>query len=148
MKIGIAADHGGYEMKEELILHLQKGGLEVIDYGTHGLESVDYPDYAKRVSQGVLSGEVQWGIAICGTGVGISIACNKINGIRAAHCTDSYTGRVVRKHNNANILCLGGRITGIEIAKDIVDAFLSSDFDGGRHAMRVDKVMAIEEGEL
>lgn len=147
MKLGIAADHGGYDLKEQLKQHIEAKGIEIIDYGTHSLDSVDYPDYAYKLTTGVLSKEVDLGIAICGTGVGISIACNKVEGIRAAHCTDSFTARATRQHNDANIICLGGRITGIEIAKDIIDNFLGSSFDGGRHQNRINKITAIEKGE-
>lgn len=147
MKLGIAADHGGYDLKEQLKQHIEAKGIEIIDYGTHSLDSVDYPDYAYKLTTGVLSKEVDLGIAICGTGVGISIACNKVKGIRAGHCTDSYTARAIRKHNDVNVICLGGRITGIEIAKDIIDNFLSSSFDGGRHQNRINKITAIEKGE-
>lgn len=147
MKLGIAADHGGYDLKEQIKQHIEAKGIEIIDYGTHSLESVDYPDYAYKLTTAVLSKEVDLGIAICGTGVGISIACNKVEGIRAAHCTDSFTARATRQHNDANIICLGGRITGIEIAKDIIDNFLGSSFDGGRHQNRINKITAIEKGE-
>ncbi|WP_425538563.1 ribose 5-phosphate isomerase B [Microaceticoccus formicicus] len=147
MKLGIAADHGGYDLKEQIKKHVEAKGIEIIDYGTHSLESVDYPDYAYKLTTAVLGKEVDLGIAICGTGVGISIACNKVEGIRAAHCTDSFTARATRQHNDANIICLGGRITGIEIAKDIIDNFLESSFDGGRHQNRINKITAIEKGE-
>lgn len=147
MKLGIAADHGGYDLKEQIKKHVEAKGIEIIDYGTHSLESVDYPDYAYKLTTAVLGKEVNLGIAICGTGVGISIACNKVEGIRAAHCTDSFTARATRQHNDANIICLGGRITGIEIAKDIIDNFLESSFDGGRHQNRINKITAIEKGE-
>ncbi|MDO5717781.1 MAG: ribose 5-phosphate isomerase B [Tissierellia bacterium] len=147
MKLGIASDHGGFQLKEELKEYLEESGLEIIDYGTYSEESVDYPDYAFKLTDGVINGEVKYGIAICGTGVGISIACNKVKGIRAAHCTDSYTARVIREHNDANIICLGGRITGIEIAKDILDNFIKSEFEAGRHKTRVDKIISREKGE-
>lgn len=146
MKLGIASDHGGFELKEELKKHIEKKGIEIKDFGTHSLDSVDYPDYAKKLCTAILEGEVELGIAICGTGVGISIACNKVAGIRAAHCTDSFTARMVRNHNDANVICLGGRITGIEIAKDIIDNYLNSTFEGGRHQLRVDKITEIEKG--
>ncbi len=146
MIIGFAADHGGYEMKAVLMEHLSSIGIEVADYGTNSADSVDYPDYALILSRAVLSGEVDYGVAICGTGVGMSIACNKVDGIRAAHCTDSYTARLVREHNDANILCLGARITGIEIAKEIVAAYANAAFAGGRHAKRVEKMMQIQDG--
>ena len=146
MKLGIASDHGGFELKEELKKHIEEKGIEIKDFGTHSLKSVDYPDYAKKLCDAVLSSEVDLGIAICGTGVGVSIACNKVDGIRAGHCTDSFTARMIRNHNNANVICLGGRITGIEIAKDIIDNFLNSEFEGGRHQNRIDKITEIEKG--
>lgn len=144
MKLGIASDHGGYELKEILKDHLSKKDIELVDYGTNSLESCDYPDYAKALAEGVVAGEVEMGIAICGTGVGISIACNKVKGIRAAHVTDTFTARAAREHNDANIICLGARITGVEIAKDIIDNFLLSSFQAGRHQKRIDKISEIE----
>lgn len=145
MKLGIASDHGGFDLKEILLDHLGSQGYELVDYGTNSTESVDYPDYGARLSQGLVEGQVDLGIAICGTGIGISIACNKIEGIRAAHCTDTFSARAAKNHNNANILCLGARITGVEIAKDIVDNFLKEDFDGGRHETRVNKITELEK---
>lgn len=145
MKLGLACDHGGYELKEILKDYLADKGYEVIDYGTNTNESVDYPDYAAKLAKGVLAKEVDLGIAICGTGIGISIACNKFNGIRAAHVTDAFSAGATRKHNDANILCLGGRITGVEVAKNIVDNFLAAEFEGGRHQNRLDKITKIEK---
>lgn len=145
MKIGLACDHGGYELKEVLKKFLQGMDYQVIDYGTDSEESVDYPDYGEKLSKGILENQVNLGIAICGTGVGISIACNKVKGIRAGHCTDSFTARAIREHNNCQIMCLGGRITGEEIAKDMVVNFLNADFQTGRHQKRIDKMMSLEE---
>lgn len=145
MKLGIAADHGGYELKELIIDHLKSKGYELVDYGTNSNESVDYPDYASKLCQGILDKEVDQGIAICGTGIGISIACNKFPGIRAALCSDTFSARATRNHNDANILCLGARVLGQEIAKDIVDNFLQEDFQGGRHQARVEKIHLIEK---
>lgn len=145
MKIGIASDHGGYELKEELKDFIKSLNHEPVDYGTDSKDSVDYPDYAQSLCDGYLKGDFDLGIAICGTGVGMSIACNKIKGIRAAHCTDSYTAKVIREHNNANIMCMGARITGIEIAKEIVENFLKADFQEGRHQKRVEKITKMEE---
>lgn len=143
MKIGLASDHGGFEMKEEIKGYLKD--YEVEDYGTYSTESVDYPDYGKKLAEAVISKEVDFGIAFCGTGIGISISCNKVKGIRAALCFNEYMARKTREHNNANILCIGGRTTGIEIAKAMIDEFLNTDFEGGRHQKRVDKICKIEE---
>ena len=143
MKIGLASDHGGFEMKEEIKGYLKDYKVE--DYGTYSTESVDYPDYGKKLAEAVISKEVDLGIAFCGTGIGISISCNKVKGIRAALCFNEYMARKTREHNNANILCIGGRTTGIEIAKAMIDEFLNTDFEGGRHQKRVDKICKMEE---
>ncbi len=145
MKIGIGSDHGGFHLKEELKALLEAKGYTYVDYGTSSEESVDYPDYGKKICDGIIQGDVDLGVAICGTGVGMSIACNKVKGIRAAHVTDSFTARAVRGHNDAQVLCLGERITGVEIAKDILINFLEADFEGDRHQRRLDKIKAIEE---
>lgn len=139
MKIVLGSDHGGVELKDALVTYLQEKGHEVQDLGTHGTESVDYPDYAKKVAAVVLEESIP-GILVCGTGIGISIAANKIPGIRAALCSEEFSARMSRRHNNANILCLGGRTTGVELAKSIVDAYLEEDFEGGRHQRRVDLI--------
>lgn len=146
--IAIGSDHGGYELKEALLQFLNEGGYETQDYGTFSGESVDYPDIAEEVSRAVLAHEADCGILVCGTGIGISIAANKIDGIRAAHCTDPYSARMAREHNNANIIALGGRITGTELAIDIVRAYLDAEFQGGRHQRRVDKITALETKKL
>ncbi len=143
--IGMAADHGGYAMKEIVKAHLVDKGYEVVDFGTTEESSVDYPDYAAKLTKAVLEGAVDKGIAVCGTGIGISIACNRVKGIRAALCGDTYSAKACRQHNDANILCLGGRVIGIEVAKDIVDTFFAHDFDGGRHQTRIDKIERVEE---
>lgn len=140
MKVGIVSDHGGYQLKEEL-----KKAFPLVDYGTDSEASVDYPDYAKKLGQAVESGEVDLGVAICGTGIGISIALNKMKGIRAALCHDEFTARMARRHNNANVLCIGGRVTGVEVAKALTQVFLDETFEGGRHQTRLDKIKAIEE---
>lgn len=140
MKVGIVSDHGGYQLKEEL-----KKAFSLVDYGTDSEVSVDYPDYAKKLGQAVESGEVDLGVAICGTGIGISIALNKMKGIRAALCHDEFTARMARRHNNANVLCIGGRVTGVEVAKALTQVFLDETFEGGRHQTRLDKIKAIEE---
>ncbi len=143
--IGIGNDHGGYELKMHIKGLLESKGYEVKDFGTHDTNSVDYPDIAIPVCESVVSGECECGILLCGTGIGMSIAANKINGIRAAHVTDSFCARMTKMHNNANVICLGGRITGPEIASDIVEAYLNAEFQGGRHENRVNKIMALEK---
>ena len=136
--IALGSDHGGYEMKEEIKKHLDTRGLEYRDYGCNGPESVDYPVYAKKVARAILDGECEKGIVICGTGIGISITANKIKGIRAALCSDCYSAEATRLHNDANVLALGGRVIGIELAKKIVDMFLDTEFSGGeRHVRRI-----------
>lgn len=136
--IALGSDHGGYEMKEEIKKHLDTRGLEYRDYGCNGPESVDYPVYAKKVARAILDGECEKGIVICGTGIGISITANKIKGIRAALCSDCYSAEATRLHNDANVLALGGRVIGIELAKKIVDTFLDTEFSGGeRHVRRI-----------
>ena len=145
MKIGIGCDHGGVNHKEAKKEHLTAIGHEVIDYGTERDVPADYPDIAEKVSRAYLGGEFDRGILICGTGIGMSIAANKIDGIRAAHVTDTFSARMSREHNNAQIICLGERITGPGLAIDIVDAYLESEFAGGRHQRRVDKIMNLEK---
>jgi len=145
LKIAIGSDHAAFEMKEKIVEYLRKKNIEVIDCGTHSIESVDYPDYAKKVSKKVVDKECDFGILLCGTGIGMSIAANKIKGIRAALCMFPDMALYARKHNNANVLVLAGRLTGIELAKWIVDAFLSTDFEGGRHERRVRKIEELEE---
>ena len=148
MKIALGADHAGFELKEKIKEYLlKKGGIEVIDKGTNSKESVDYPKYGHAVANAVVSKEVDFGILVCTTGVGISIAANKIKGIRAANCTNTTMARLSRQHNDANILALGARIVGDVLALDIVDEFLSASFEGGRHQKRVDQI-EIEECNL
>jgi ribose 5-phosphate isomerase B len=144
MNIAIGADHGGYELKQQIAEFLIAQHHHVVDLGIHKLEAVDYPDIAALVARAVSAGEHERGILICGTGIGVSLAANKVSGIRAALCTDCYTARMAREHNDAQILCLGGRVLGIGRALDIVQVFLSSEFLGGRHAQRVDKISALE----
>lgn len=138
-KIIIGSDHGGYNLKNEIIKHLTQKGLEVDDRGCYTSDSCDYPIIAKDVAQEVLKTNCR-GILICGTGIGVSITANRIDGIRASHCTDTFTARMTRMHNNSNILCLGERITGVGLALDIVDIWLSTDFEGGRHQKRIDMI--------
>ena len=144
MKIGIANDHTALEMKKDIIAYLESKGHEIVDYGTDSTESTDYPIWGEKVANAVASGEVEKGIAICGTGLGISLACNKVTGIRACVCSEPYTARYSRLHNNCNIICFGARVIGIEMAKMIVDEFFETEFEGGRHQRRVDMIMDIE----
>ena len=145
MKIGIANDHTALEMKKDIIAYLESKGHEIVDYGTDSTESTDYPIWGEKVANAVASGEVEKGIAICGTGLGISLACNKVNGIRACVCSEPYTARYSRLHNNCNIICFGARVIGIEMAKMIVDSFFETEFEGGRHQNRIDIISEIEE---
>ena len=147
MRIVIGADHAGYELKQQIARYLLAQGHQVQDLGTHSPQSVDYPDYAVRVARAVVAGEAERGILICGTGIGMSIAANKVRGARAAVCTDCYMARMARQHNDARILCLGGRVLGLGSALDVVEVFLRTDFVGGRHAQRVDKIGALERKE-
>ena len=144
MKIAIASDHGGFELKGVLIDYLTGKGFEMINLGTDTADSVDYSDYAEKCAEKVLGKEVDFGIVVCGTGIGISIAANKINGIRCALCHSPETAALAKQHNNANIISLGGRTTSDDLAKKIVDAFIEAEFEGGRHQRRVDKIMALE----
>lgn len=144
MKIGISSDHGGFELKEHIKDYFEKEGIDYLDYGTNSLDSVDYPDYGRKLAEGVVSGEIDKGIAICGTGIGISIACNKVKGIRCALCGDTYSARMSIEHNNANIMALGGRVIGKDLAIEIVSIWLKSQFQGGRHEKRINKISDIE----
>lgn len=144
MKIAIASDHGGYDYKQELIPYIESLGHQVLDLGCHGPASVDYPDYGILCAQAVARGEADQGVVICGTGIGISISANKVPGIRCALCTDPVMARLTREHNDANMLAMGGRIIGIELAKGIVQVFLSTEFSGGRHKTRIDKIAQYE----
>ncbi|GAA0770666.1 ribose 5-phosphate isomerase B [Clostridium subterminale] len=145
MKIAIGSDHGGLRLKKEVIKHLEKKNIEVKDYGTYTEDSCDYPEFAEKVAEAVVAKEYDYGILICGTGIGISISANKIPGIRAALCSDTFSAHATREHNNANILAMGERVVGTGLALDIVDAFLGSTFEGGRHENRVNKIMEIEK---
>jgi ribose 5-phosphate isomerase B len=142
--IALGADHAGYELKEALKGWLINHGFHVLDLGTHSTESVDYPDYAALVSESVADHKVERGLLVCGTGIGMSMAANKVPGIRAALCGDLYTARMSREHNDANVLVLAGRLMGAEMAADILHAWLETDFAAGRHARRVDKIADIE----
>ena len=142
--LGIGCDHGGFALKEELKAHLEERGLEVKDYGIYEEASCDYPDIAKKVADAVVSGECERAILVCGTGIGMSIAANKVPGIRAAVVSDCFSAKLTRQHNDANILCLGGRVVGAGLARLIVDSYLDADFEGGRHKGRIDKITALE----
>lgn len=144
MKVAIGSDHGGYELKEEVKVFLKKEGVEYIDYGTNSLESVDYPEFGKKVAEAVKDEECDRGIVICGTGIGISISCNKVKGIRCALCSDTYSARMSVEHNNAQVLALGGRVIGKDLALEIVSTWLKASFQGERHKRRVDKISDIE----
>ena len=144
MKIAIGSDHAGYAAKEHLKLWLAERGHEAIDLGTHGTAPVDYPDFASRVGRAVVEGVAPLGVLLCGSGIGMSIAANKIVGIRAAHCTDSYQARVARQHNDANVLCLGVRVSGLGVMEDTLESFLGHVFEGGRHAARVEKIQRLD----
>jgi ribose 5-phosphate isomerase B len=145
MIIGIGSDHGGYELKEGIKEYLVGEGIQVVDFGNDSLESVDYPDFARKVAEAVLNKEVDRGILICGTGIGISIAANRIKGIRCALCSDTFSARMSREHNDANILAMGGRVVGLGLATDIVKAFITSEFEGGRHERRINKIDVISD---
>ena len=138
MLIAIASDHGGYELKENIRKHLAERGEKVVDLGTNSTESVDYPIYGKACAEAVASGKAERGIVVCGTGIGISIAANKVKGIRCGLCTSVEMAQLTRQHNNANVLALGGRTTDPELALQIVDTFLDTEFEGGRHKRRTD----------
>lgn len=144
MKIAIASDHGGFALKEEIKKHLTERGTEFTDYGTDSAESCDYPAYAEKACRAVIAGEAEKAILCCGTGIGMSMAANKLRGIRCACCSDSYSAEMTRRHNNANALALGGRVVGPDLALRMVDVFLDTPFEGGRHQRRIDQVMALE----
>ena len=144
MKIAVASDHGGFNLKGFIIEHLGKRGIETVDLGTDSAESVNYPVYGKKCADYVAAENADLGIVCCGTGIGISIAANKVKGIRCGVCSDTATARLIRQHNDANMISFGARIVGSELAKDIVKAFLTTDFEGGRHALRVDMITDIE----
>lgn len=145
MKLAIGSDHGGIHLKEVLKKHLEERKIECIDVGTYTEESCDYPDFALKVCQEITEGNVDRGILVCGTGIGMSLAANKVKGIRAALCGDVFSATMSREHNNANVICLGERVLGPGLAVCVLDAWLDTEFAGGRHQRRVDKIMAIEE---
>lgn len=143
--IAIGCDHGGFELKEAVLKHLTEKGIEFKDFGTYSSDSVDYPVYAEKVARAVVSGEYELGLLFCGTGIGISMAANKVKGVRAACCSDAFSVEMTRQHNNANILCLGGRVVDFEKGIELVDIFLSTPFSGDeRHQRRIDMVTDLE----
>ena len=145
MKIAIACDHGGFKLKQAVIQELKRLGHEVEDFGTYNEESCDYPDYASKAAKAVASGECEKGVVICGSGIGVSITANKVKGIRCALCHDVYSAKKTRQHNDANMLAMGARVIGEGLALEIVDAFFTSEFEGGRHIRRIEKMMALEK---
>ena len=145
MKIALGSDHGGFKLKNEIISYLKENGYEIKDFGTYTTESCDYPEYAQKVAEVVANKEFDFGILVCGTGIGISMSANKVPGIRAAICSDTFSAHATREHNNANILALGERVVGPGLAIDIVKTFLNSEFEGGRHQNRIDKISEIEK---
>ncbi|HHW18684.1 MAG TPA: ribose 5-phosphate isomerase B [Firmicutes bacterium] len=144
MKLAIGSDHAGYRLKTEILEFLKEMGHEVLDFGTHSEDSVDYPDFALKVAESVRDGESELGVLVCGTGLGMAIAANKVPGIRAVTCTDTFSAHMAREHNDANVLCLGARVTGGGLARDIVKAWLEARFQGGRHERRLAKITDIE----
>lgn len=146
MRISIGSDHAGFDLKEKLETYLVDSGHSVVDVGTHSAESVDYPGFAAAVGRAVASGEADSGVLVCGSGVGVAIAANKIDGVRAANVVDPETARMSRMHNDANVVTVGARSISEDVAREIVDAFLSAEFEGGRHQRRVDAISALESG--
>ena len=145
--IAIGCDHGGYELKKEIVAYLDQKGIEYKDFGCDSTASVDYPVYARKVAHAILDGSCEKGILICGTGIGMSIAANKVNGIRAAACSDHFSAKYTRLHNNANILCLGGRVIGVGTALELADLFVDTEYEGGRHQKRLDMITEIEKSQ-
>ena len=147
MKIAIGCDHGGLEHKNAIAEHLKLRGFEIVDFGIYEQKSVDYPDIAVKVTSAITSGECELGILVCGTGIGMSIAANKVKGIRAAACSEHFSAKYTRMHNNSNILCLGGRVIGVGTALELVDLFIDTPFEGDRHQRRIDKIAEIEKNQ-
>lgn len=145
MKIAIGCDHGGLEHKNAIADFLKEKGVDVTDFGIYEQAAVDYPDIAAKVCRSILSGECERGILICGTGIGMSIAANKFKGIRAAACSEHFSAKYTRLHNNSNVLCLGGRVIGVGTAIELAEIFVTTDFEGERHQRRIDKITAIEQ---
>lgn len=147
MKLAIASDHGGYALKEVMKKHLKSQNIAFVDCGTDSEDSCDYPDFAEKACRLVQQGEADFGVLICGTGIGMSITANKMNGIRAALCGETFSAHFTRAHNDANVLCMGARVTGAGLAEMILDEFLNTPFEGGRHQRRIDKIAEIERRE-
>lgn len=145
MKIALGCDHGGLEHKNAIGEFLKEAGFEVVDFGIYEQVSVDYPDIAKKVCESIIKGETERGILVCGTGIGMSIAANKYKGIRAAACSEHFSAKYTRLHNNSNILCLGGRVVGVGTAIELAELFVNTEFEGGRHQKRIDKIAEIEK---
>ncbi len=145
MKIVLGCDHGGLVLKEKIIEGIVELGYEYVDFGTYTEDSVDYPDYAEKVCKAIINKEADKGVLMCGTGIGISISANKIKGIRCAHVTDIFSAEMTARHNDAQIIALGGRITTPEDAKEFVKKFLTTEFEGGRHSLRIEKMMKLEQ---
>ena len=145
MKIALACDHGGLNLKREIKKYLEENGYETVDFGTDAFDSCDYPDFALPAAEAVASGKCERGIVVCSTGIGVSIVANKVPGVRCAHCHDTYCAEFTRRHNDANMLALGEKVVGAGYALKIVEAFMYSEFEGGRHQRRVDKITAIEK---
>lgn len=143
--VAIASDQGGYELKQSVLQHFKDKGIPFEDFGSHSTESVDYPDYGIPACKAVQDGHSDFAILICGTGIGMSMTANKMHGIRACACSESFSAEMTRLHNNANVLCLGGRVIGPGVAIQLVDIFLNTQFEGGRHQNRIDKFMALED---
>lgn len=142
--IALGSDHGGFQLKQEIIKHLEEKGIEYKDFGSYTPDSIDYPEIAEKVCNSVVAGQTVLGILVCGTGIGMSMAANKCKGIRAAACSETFSTKFTRLHNDANVLCLGGRVIGPGVALEIVDLFIGTDFEGGRHERRVNALMEIE----
>ena len=144
MKIAVGCDHGGLEHKNAIAEHLKERGFEVTDYGIYEHKSVDYPEIAQKLCDGIVNGDNELGILVCGTGIGMSIAANKVKGIRAAACSEHFSAKYTRLHNNSNVLCLGGRVIGVGTAIELADLFVDTQFEGGRHQRRIDMITDIE----
>lgn len=143
-RIAAGCDHAGFELKEQLVQHLEESGHDVVDLGTDSSDRVDYPDFGAAVGRAVANSEAELGVCVCGSGIGIAIAANKISGVRAATVHDATSGHLAREHNDANVVCVGARLIGPEVAKEAVDAFLAAQFEGGRHADRVAKISLLD----
>lgn len=143
--LAIGCDHGGLDLKNEIVAHLKEMGIKVEDFGIYEQKSVDYPEIALKVTKAITEGKARLGILVCGTGIGMSLAANKVKGIRAAACSETFSAKYTRLHNDSNVLCLGGRVVGVGLALEMVDLFVNTEFEGGRHQRRVDAVMDIEK---